>query len=115
MSAKRDEDWFDGLVRDVPSTTALKVVTRMREQITALADHAAHLAEVRQEALVNAALTGMTTQFDAEVARLTRLAAVNPNIRPEEVAHLTETREQLARYLRGAQLKLDAVRVVVAT
>lgn len=115
VSAKRDEDWFDGLVRDVPSTTALKVVTRMREQITALADHAAHLAEVRQEALVNAALTGMTTQFDAEVARLTRLAAVNPNIRPEEVAHLTETREQLARYLRGAQLKLDAVRVVVAT
>ena len=43
------------------------------------------------------------------------LAEVNPNIRGEEVSYLEQSREQLARYLRGAQLKLDAVRVVVAT
>ncbi len=115
VSAKRDAAWFDAAVRDVPAATALKVVTRMREQVTTLTDHATHFAEVRQESLVGVALKVMNEQFDAETARMQRLAKVNPNIRAEEVSYLEDTREQLARYLRGAQLKLDAVRVVVAT
>ena len=115
VSAKRDAAWFDAAVRDVPATTALKVVTRMREQIASLTDHATHFAEVQQESLVSVALAAMQQQFDAEIARMQRLAAVNPNIRAEEVSYLEQSREQLARYLRGAQLKLDAVRVVVAT
>ena len=57
----------------------------------------------------------MHQQFDGETARMKRLAAVNPNIRAEEVSYLEDTRSQLVRYLRGAQLKLDAVRVVIAT
>jgi ATP-dependent helicase HepA len=115
VSAKRDAAWFEAAVRDVPAATALKVITRMREQIATLTDHATHFAEVRQESLVASALAGMNQQFDNETARMQRLARVNPNIRAEEVTYLEETREQLARYLRGAQLKLDAVRVVVAT
>jgi ATP-dependent helicase HepA len=115
VSAKRDAAWFEAAVRDVPAATALKVITRMREQISSLTDHATHFAEVQQENLVNTALSAMNAQFIAETARLQRLAKVNPNIRAEEVSYLEETREQLARYLRGAQLKLDAVRVVVAT
>ncbi len=115
VSAKRDAAWFEAAVRDVPAATALKVITRMREQIASLTDHATHFAEVQQENLVNTALSAMNAQFVAETARLQRLAKVNPNIRAEEVSYLEETREQLARYLRGAQLKLDAVRVVVAT
>lgn len=115
VSAKRDAAWFEAAVRDVPAATALKVITRMREQIASLTDHATHFAEVQQEHLVTAALANMNQQFDGETARMQRLAKVDPNIRAEEVSYLEQTREQLARYLRGAQLKLDAVRVVVAT
>ena len=115
VTEKRDVSWFEAAVRDIPATTALKVITRMRDQITTLADHAAHLAEVRQESLIDSALAAMHQQFDAETARMKRLAAVNPNIRAEEVSYLEDTRSQLVRYLRGAQLKLDAVRVVIAT
>ncbi|MBK8958474.1 MAG: RNA polymerase-associated protein RapA [Proteobacteria bacterium] len=115
VSARRDAAWFDAAVRDVPSATALKVVTRMREQVTTLTDHATHFAEVQQEQLVGVALEAMNAQLEAETARMQRLAKVNPNIRAEEVSVLEDTREQLARYLKGAQLKLDAVRVVVAT
>ncbi|MBK6658737.1 MAG: RNA polymerase-associated protein RapA [Proteobacteria bacterium] len=115
VSAKRDAAWFDAAVRDVPSATALKVVTRMREQVTTLTDHATHFAEVQQEQLVGIALEAMNAQLAAESARMQRLAKVNPNIRAEELSVLEDTREQLARYLKGAQLKLDAVRVVVAT
>ena len=115
VTAKRDAAWFDLAVRDVPAATALKVITRMRAQISSLTDHATHFAEVQQEHGVTSALEAMHRQFDAETARMQRLAAVNPNIRAEEVSFLDQTRTQLARYLRGAQLKLDAVRVVVAT
>ena len=115
VTEKRDASWFEAAVRDIPATTALKVITRMRDQITTLADHAAHLAEVRQESLIDSALAAMHQQFDTETARMKRLAAVNPNIRAEEVSYLEDTRSQLVRYLRGAQLKLDAVRVVIAT
>ncbi len=115
VTAKRDAAWFDAAVRDVPAATALKVITRMRTQISTLTDHATHFAEVQQESGVNHALQTMQREFDTESARMQRLAAVNPNIRAEEVGVLEQTREQLARYLRGAQLKLDAVRVVVAT
>ena len=115
VTEKRDVSWFEAAVRDIPATTALKVITRMRDQITTLADHAAHLAEVRQESLIDGALAAMHQQFDTETARMKRLAAVNPNIRAEEVSYLEDTRSQLVRYLRGAQLKLDAVRVVIAT
>ncbi len=115
VTAKRHAAWFDLAVRDVPAATALKVIARMRAQISSLTDHATHFAEVQQEHGVTSALEAMHRQFDAETARMQRLAAVNPNIRAEEVSFLEQTRAQLARYLRGAQLKLDAVRVVVAT
>jgi ATP-dependent helicase HepA len=57
----------------------------------------------------------MNAQLHEEGARLRELATVNPNIRADEIEHLETTRASLERYLRGAQLKLDAVRVAVAT
>jgi ATP-dependent helicase HepA len=45
VSAKRDAAWFEAAVRDVPAATALKVITRMREQISSLTDHATHFAD----------------------------------------------------------------------
>ena len=107
--------WFHDAVRDVPPATAQKVLTKTRDQISALADHAAHLGEVRQEKLVEEAHGAMAVELDGEIERLQRLARVNPNVRAEEVSYLEATRETLERYLRGAQLKLDAVRVVIAT
>jgi ATP-dependent helicase HepA len=111
----RPASWLDAAVRDVPPATAHKVVTRMHEQIEQLVDHAAHLGEVRQEAIVNAALAAMEAEYTGEIDRLRQLARVNPNVREDEITALEENHATAARYLAGAQLKLDAVRVVVAT
>nr|WP_315980424.1 hypothetical protein [Aliamphritea spongicola] len=43
------------------------------------------------------------------------LAEINPNIRSEEIAALAERQELLEGYLETLQLKLDAIRVIVAT
>ena len=115
VTTSRSPTWFDEAVREVPLGTAQKVIARLRDKISELVDHAAHIAEARQEGLINDAVLAMTTQLDAEITRLRQLARVNPNIREEEITHLETARENLTRYLRGAQLKFDAVRVAVAT
>jgi ATP-dependent helicase HepA len=43
------------------------------------------------------------------------LAAVNPNIRQEEIIQLEENNKALAGYLANARLKLDAIRVALVT
>ena len=115
VSAARSSAWFDEALRDVPLATAQKVASRMRDRIAAQVDHAAHMAEVQQEGLVRQAVQRMNAQFEGEIARLRQLARVNPNIREDEITHLEQQRRDFERYLRGAQLKFDAVRIAVAT
>ncbi|MGR8918441.1 MAG: RNA polymerase-associated protein RapA [Gammaproteobacteria bacterium] len=106
---------LDAAVREVPKATAQKVVARMRDQIEQLAEHAAHLGEVRQEGIVAAARRRLGEELGAEVERLRSLARVNPNIRDDEIAALEDERAQSDGYLASAQLKLDAVRIIVTT
>ena len=47
--------------------------------------------------------------------RAENIVTDNPNVRQAEIDFLEERRGTLEGYLRGAQLKLDAVRVIVAT
>jgi ATP-dependent helicase HepA len=50
-----------------------------------------------------------------ELARLEALATINPNIRNEEIDYRKAVAEELLEYLSYTQLKLDAVRVALAT
>jgi len=107
--------WFNEHVRDVPPSTAQKVIAKTRDLIGELLDHAAHLAEVAQEGIVEQASTAMKELLQTEIDRLRSLSKVNPNVREEEIVHFETSMQNLERYLRAAQLKLDAIRVVIAT
>ncbi|MEQ8232720.1 MAG: helicase-related protein, partial [Gammaproteobacteria bacterium] len=115
VTARFARAWLDAAVRDVPPATAQKVVMRMHDQIEQLVEHATHLSEVRQEGIVREAIARMRGELDEEIERLRQLARVNPNVREDEVAALADDRDACAHYLAAGQLKLDAVRVVVAT
>ncbi len=115
MTDKCTAEWMDNALRTVPGATAQKVVQRMRESVEQLTDHATHLCEVRQETIITVARKAMDAEITGEIDRLRQLARVNPNIRAEEISVLENNREGFERYLASAQLKLDAVRVVVAT
>ncbi len=106
---------LDAGVRDVPKATGQKVVMRMHDQIEQLVEHATHMGEARQEGIVRDAIARLRAELDAEIERLRQLARVNPNVRAEEIDALNEDRDACAHYLAAGQLKLDAVRVVVAT
>lgn len=115
VSAQFPPARLSGALRDVPAGTAQKVVQRMRDQIEQLADQATHFCEVTQERILTAARGAMEAELGAEIERLRQLARVNPNIRDEELTALESDRDACTRYLAAAQLKLDAVRVVIAT
>lgn len=57
----------------------------------------------------------MDHQLNEELDRLQDLKVVNPNIRDEELDHLREQQQQLAGFIDRAQIKLDALRLIVVT
>jgi ATP-dependent helicase HepA len=59
------------------------------------------------------AIKRMEDMLDAEIERLTALAAVNPAIRADEIEYLGLQREQLREALTRIHLRLDALRLVV--
>ena len=65
--------------------------------------------------LTECAREKMTSQLSGELERLKALKAVNPNIRDEELSHLSEQMGELNRYLDSSKLQLDAIRLVLVS
>ena len=63
--------------------------------------------------MIDVAVERMHQSQNAELRRLQGLARVNPNIRKEEIEHLAKSIETLEHYLRKAQLRLEAIRIMV--
>ncbi len=82
------------------------------ELLPELMEQAEALANQRVAVLVKQAGAQVTRQLGHEVARLTALQRVNPNVRPEEVAALVRHQSALAEHIRAARLRLDAVRLI---
>lgn len=61
------------------------------------------------------AVVDMQRQQRRELERLQALAQVNPNIRREEIDHIEATTRDLEAHLNSARIKLEALRVAVAT
>ncbi len=53
--------------------------------------------------------------FTPEIERLKALQQVNPNVRDEEIQFFKQQLQQLIDALKSSNLRLDAVRVIVAT
>ncbi len=106
---------LDKLGQKVAKRSAQDLIRHARPQISAMIGRAEQLAEPKKDELIEHAAGKMQTEQVSELQRLKALAAVNPNIRQEEVQYLQDTAVNLQRYLQGAQLKLDAVRVALVT
>ena len=101
------------LAETVSRTAAQNMVRLAREQIVTQLKQADALAQKELAPLVEQALERMHAEQSAEYQRLKELAAVNPGIHPQELEALAARREQMADALSRAELKLDAVRVIL--
>lgn len=102
------------LIKRVPIGTARELVRHAQSELTPMIKKAEDSVADQQQQLIDEALEKMRTQQQGELQRLEALAQVNPNIRQQEIDLLREETQALAGYLETAQLKLDALRVVVA-
>lgn len=97
-------------LEDVP---AHDLIERLHAVLPELVDSAHELAETRARPVIRTAKTEVSRQLGKEQERLKSLAAVNPAVRPEEIAALRRHEEALLGAIDGARLRLDAVRVIL--
>ena len=107
-------DKLNKLIKRVPIGTARELVRHAQSELTSMIKKAEDSVADQQQQLIDEALEKMRTQQQGELQRLEALAQVNPNIRQQEIDLLRDETQALAGYLETAQLKLDALRVVVA-
>lgn len=99
----------------VPRGSAVKFVKAQRTML----EKQVLIAEQKMQAVyqekVAEAKQRFVAEMDEELARLVALKAVNPNVRDNELAILEEYKTLGCEYLDKATLRLDAIRVLVAS
>ncbi|MFD2176440.1 RNA polymerase-associated protein RapA [Veronia pacifica] len=109
---------FEGFHRQLSPVNrhlSSKLVTSVQTQIHSLIEVADTQAEKELETVKADAAEEMTHSLRAELDRLQALKAVNPNIRDEELETLENQMAELRNYIGQAQLRLDALRVVIVS
>ena len=101
------------LAETVSRNASQNMVRMAREQIVEQLQQAQTQADRELPGMIDQALQAMQAEQQAEYDRLAALAAVNPGIHPSELEALQTRREQMAQALSRAELRLDALRVIL--
>jgi len=99
----------------VDSETANKIVRAKQGVLKELVARSQQLAQHQAPDILNCAYQRSEQTLLKEVHRLQALARVNPNVRAEEIEFFEQQRSALRDILQSAALRLDALRVLVAT
>jgi ATP-dependent helicase HepA len=91
-----------------------KLVAQQESGIRKMLGAADTSAQARFAPVRQIALTKMNRQLGSEVSRLRALSEINPNVRQEEVAYMAQSQTQLSESISAAQIRLDAVRLIIA-
>ena len=102
-------------INDIPPVTAKKILPRIRETVDQITEQAKHASEISKETVVQEAILGMKKELETEQDRIRDLAKKNPNIRLDEIESLESKIASSEHFLKNSQLKLDAIRVIIAT
>jgi ATP-dependent helicase HepA len=99
----------------VNKKTLLELIKHARPHIQQLAEQAEKHIEPQQTVIIEEAKSTLLEASKNDIDRLKALAEVNPNIRQVEIKQLEDNAHNLLGYLQSAQLKLDAIRVLLVT
>ncbi|GAA5139555.1 RNA polymerase-associated protein RapA [Thalassotalea piscium] len=115
LADKVSENVLDQQLSPVKKQIALQLVKALKDQITPLVGKAETHAQQLVEAIQTKALTTMTEKLEQEHQRLTALKAINPSVRQEELDFINLQQKELSHYIMHAQLKFEAVRLIVVS
>lgn len=99
---------------DIPPSAFHRIIDSQLQGLKQMLETARTNAETKLEELRGGARDRMTRTLNGEIARLESLREVNPLVRPEELEYLQVTRDGLRVAIDQADVRLDAIRVVVA-
>lgn len=113
LSSVLEAGKLNQLLQKVPRPNAQDLVRHARPQLSEMVEQAETLVQPRQDELIAEARARMKRELNAELDRLRALAEVNPNVRQSEIENLQERLDTTDTHLAKAQLRLDAVRVIM--
>ena len=99
----------------VSAEIAKQVIQLKNESIKKMIDASLQQAEAQMPTIVAQALDQTKQSFTLEIERLKALHKVNPNVREEEIQFFEQQLENITAALNSTHLRLDALRVIVAT
>ncbi len=115
LADKVSEEVLDQQLSPTKKQVALQLVKALKPQVIPLVAKAEAHAETSVDSIQQQALNNMQTKLDAEHTRLTALAKINPSVRQEEIDFILLQKAELENYINKAQLKFEAIRLVVVT
>ncbi|AJQ92999.1 RNA polymerase-associated protein RapA [Gynuella sunshinyii] len=113
LSAAVSYEKLAELCEPIRKQMALQVIPQIRGQVEQMLQHAQHFAGEYQQLLQQQALEQMSSGLEEERNRLVALREVNPNIRQDEIDHLTRRMAESKVYIEKSVLELQALRVVI--
>jgi ATP-dependent helicase HepA len=99
----------------VDTGTAKQIIHAKDDVIRHLLKQCENLAQTQSPDILANAHKQTQQTLQLEINRLTALTRVNPNIRKEEIHFFEKQLKALTEVLESATLRLDAVRVIIAT
>ncbi len=106
---------FNSQLSPIGKKIASQLTAALQTQISAQVPLAHKLAEQSLIALQNEAMIAMDASLGETLERLTALKKINPNIREDELQFVKNQQQELSDHISKAELKLDAVRLIVVT
>ena len=100
---------------DIPFETIAKIIGQQEDGIKKLLETARNVAHEKFSPIKAEAISQMNDHLLSEISRLKALASVNPNVRPEEVEFLEHSHHSLTEALDNSQIRLEAVRIIIAS
>ncbi|PCI62396.1 MAG: RNA polymerase-associated protein RapA [Gammaproteobacteria bacterium] len=115
LESKISENVLDSQVAPVKKQMALQLTKALSPQIAPLVTKAEAHANNKVTSIQSKALATMKQNLNDEQQRLIALAAINPSVRQEEIDFISTQQQELTHYIDNAQLKFEAVRLIVVT
>lgn len=112
---KLPHDIINEARQHVDTGTGNKIVKAKKKILKAMLQRSEKYAELKSEKLLQLARKNASDILSTEINRLKALSKVNPNIRTDEINYFEKQLERLTNVIDAANLRLDAVRVIVAT
>jgi len=106
---------FNKMAGRIPRATAQELIRHARSPVENLLEQAKKAVVDMEKTLKQEALENMNNELEQEYQRLSALAKVNPNIRPQELDYLKQRQDKLNSGIQSASLSLDAIRVAIVT